>query len=277
DGAVVIHFADPENKQIVVETAGTRAVVDVANKTLNGTPASNAATAAAPAGAVPARAEVQSAVRVDPYAREGAFFGSQILNLPNWKPIRKGGVDFLIQHRFHSPISFTHSGLSGLLGLDSSATVAYGVRVGLTNHLSAAFARSNADKTIEFSSTLNIVRQGAKSPLTIAVRGGVEGKNNFKERYSPFIQPVFVETIADRVSFELAPTFAFNTRNEDTFLPPEFVFGSKHNNTIGLGFGTGIRLLKATSLVGEFIPRVYGFKGELKNRGGVSIGLQKST
>ena len=278
DGAVVIHFADPENKQIVVETGGNRALVDVASKTLNGTPASSGAapTATAAVSAPAARNEAPISP-VDSFAREGAFFGSQIVNLPNGKPIRAGGVDFLIGHRFRSPVSLSRQGFGELFGLDSSATVDFGVRVGLTNYLSVAAARSNLNKTIELSSTLNVVRQGGGSPLTFAVRAGVEGQNNFRIRHSSFIQPILVHTIADRVSFELAPTFAFNTRDEDSFLPPEFIFGANHNNTVGLGIGTGIRLLPTTSLVGEYIPRVHGFRGEIKDRPGVSIGLQKST
>ena len=45
---LVIHFSDPENKQVVVETAGTKAVIDVAAKTLNGAPAASGGAGAAP-------------------------------------------------------------------------------------------------------------------------------------------------------------------------------------------------------------------------------------
>src|SRR5262249_6313947 len=159
----------------------------------------------------------------------GAFFGMQIVNLPNGKPMRGGGsVDFLIGHRFRQTIS--DAKFNGLFGFDSSAYIAYGVRVGLTNHFSVGVARSNLDKTIELSSMVSVVRQGRKSPVTLAVRGGVEGRDNFQERYSPFVQPVLVHTIADRVSLEMAPTFAFNTRNENSFQPPEFIFGASHNH-----------------------------------------------
>jgi hypothetical protein len=80
-----------------------------------------------------------------------------------------------------------------------------------------------------------------------------------------------------RLSFTLAPTFAFNTRDEDSTVPPDLRFGAKHNNTISLGVGTGIRVLNTTSIVGEYIPRLWGFRGERKDRPGVSMGLQKST
>jgi hypothetical protein len=39
----------------------------------------------------------------------------------------------------------------------------------------------------------------------------------------------------------------------------------------------GIRFLPTVSLVGEIIPRLNGFRGEVKDYAGLSVGLQKST
>ena len=76
----------------------------------------------------------------------------------------------------------------------------------------------------------------------------------------------------------MVPTFAFNTRDESRGDDiPGFAYGIDHNDTIALGLGAGVRFLPTVSLVGEYIPRLHGFKGELKDRPGVSIGLQKST
>jgi len=83
--------------------------------------------------------------------------------------------------------------------------------------------------------------------------------------------------VGTRFSFTLSPTFAFNTRDEFSNVPPESRYGEEHNDTISLGVGAGIRLLDTTSIVGEFIPRLWGFQGERDDRGGVSMGLQKST
>jgi hypothetical protein len=123
-------------------------------------------------------------------------------------------------------------------------------------------------------------------PLTLQVRGGVDGVRNFglyhKEnnpldrQYSPFIQVVTTRTFKDRVSFTAIPTFAFHTRDDQRDIPG-FAFGTEHNDTISLGLGAGVRFLPSVSIVGEYIPRLWGFKGELKDRPGVSIGLQKST
>src|SRR5262245_10786174 len=284
---LTIYFSDPTNKQTVVEVNGMRTLVDVEKKAVGNQAAAVQVAAAAPAGAQGVAAgRLVSEVRTDPFAREGAFFGANVVNLPNGKPLRRGEWDFFIGHRFTEDIDA--AGLGGLFGFDSSAVVAYGVKVGLTNRLGVGLMRSNLDKTISLSSAFQISRQSAEVPLTFQLRAGVDGVQNFglcdddqnfscRKQYSPFIGMTFVRTFSDRISFLASPIVAFNTRNKDSFFPPEFIFGGKHDDTVSLGVGTGIRLLPSVSLVGEFIPRLSGFRGEGKDYPGVSIGLQKST
>src|SRR5437763_6841576 len=73
--ALTIHFSDPNNKQVVVEAGGTKNLVDVDKKTVNGRPA-GAPNAPAAAPATTSSTPASSEVPVDQYAREGAFFGS---------------------------------------------------------------------------------------------------------------------------------------------------------------------------------------------------------
>jgi uncharacterized beta barrel domain-containing protein DUF5777 len=291
--ALTVHFSDPNKKQVVIETSGMKNLVDVEKTAVNGVP-SNVTTSPTRLTIAETQAEQRSDVRVDRDAREGAFFGSNIVNLPDGKPQKAGGVDFSIGHRFGQGLcgSFTRgdrvgcAAIGDLFGFDSSATVALGVRVGITDRLSVSFLRSNLFKTISLGSALQVSRQSSEVPITLQLRAGVDGKNNFgwydKEKnptprqYSPYIQLVGTRTFKDRVSFTLVPMVAFNTREED-FDIPDFAFGTNHNDTLALGIGAGIRFLRSTSIVGEFIPRLSGFKGREKNRPGVSIGLQKST
>ena len=108
---------------------------------------------------------------MDEYAREGAFFGPNIVNLPAGKPIKAGGVDFIIGHRLRQDIKA--AGFGGLFGFDSSANIAFGGRVGLTDRLSVAvmrsnYFRSNADRVpIEFSSAFQVTRQKDSMPVTL--------------------------------------------------------------------------------------------------------------
>src|SRR5262249_24408568 len=143
-----------------------------------------------------------------------------------------------------------------LFGFDSVATVAYGVRIGVTDRLSVGIARSSYFRTIELSSAFQASRQGEGMPVTLQLRGSIEGPNNFVTRgnsfaavpwrgYGTSIQVVAVRTFWDRISFEAAPTFALNTRNEKSNFA-SLQFKPEHNSTIAMGIGTGIRLLKTT-------------------------------
>jgi hypothetical protein len=289
---VTIHFSDPNNQQMVMETGGVKSLVDVARHAVDGRPAtrpneSEAALSTPPPAAAPAKE-----ISVDSFAREGAFFGSNVVNLPDGKPQRKGGVDFWVGHRFTQDVK--EAGLSGLFGFDSSAYVAFGARVGLTDRLSVSVLRSNSFQTISLASAFQISRQNEEVPVTLQFRAGADGQNNFgwyhatpatPRRYSPFLQMVATRTFKDRVSFTMSPTFAFHTRNDsagDNL--PAVGFGSKHKNTISAGLGAGVRVLPTVSVVGEYVPRLWGFRGENRDRpgvstdrSGVSFGLQKST
>ena len=287
---LTIHFSDPNNKQVVVESGSMKNVVDVERRTVNDVPAALPSAPAPVTAAVSSTqaAERRSVVPVDPYAREGAFFGSNVVNLPDGKPMRGGSWEFFVGHRFFQDIK--QAGLGGLFGFDSAATVAYGVRAGITDRLNVGVLRTNNFRTISLNSAFQISRQSATTPVTLQLRGGVDGKQNFgiyskndpdsslfevPRQYSPFIQLVTTRTFNDRVSITAIPIFAFNTRDETQQFGR--TFGSDHNDTVSLGIGTGIRFLPTVSLVGEYVPRLWGYRGEGTDYNSVSIGLQKST
>jgi len=277
----------------VMEAGGVKNLVDIEKRAVNGRPAAASNQVAAENTLVsPASSTTtKSTVPVDAFAREGAFFGSSVVNLPDGKPQKKGGVDVWIGHRFTTDVKA--AGISGLFGFDFPAITAFGARIGVTDRASVTVLRSAFNKTISLSGAFQLSRQNAEVPLTLQVRAGVDGQRNFglnstattPKLYSPFLQVVSTRTFKDRVSFTASPTFAFNTRNEalgDS--NPDLAWGSGHNNTVALGLGAGVRILPTLSLVGEYSPRVWGFRGQNRDRpgistdrSGVSFGLQKST
>src|SRR5262249_18426792 len=143
DENLTIHFSDPENKVVIIETGGKKVAIDASKQMVDGKPATAGAVAAAtppaeqtapsrPAAAsnlaTPAAA---SSIPVDPLAREGAFFGSNVVDLPNGKPLKKGEVDFLIGHRFPYA-TFQSNSASDFFGFDSGAIVTFGFNFGVT-------------------------------------------------------------------------------------------------------------------------------------------------
>ena len=269
-----VHFADPENGSVVIELGGDTYLVDLASRSIPGL--DNSDTPAQPTA--PGAPSQTTAIPVDDYAREGAFFGSRIVNLSNAKPMEPGGIEFLVGHRFTFPL-FDRDSPSRLFGFDAGSRTTLGLQVGVTDRLSVSFMRGNLalERTIEFASAFQIARQGDSAPLSVQARVGVEGRNNFQDRFAPFLQLATNRTFANRFSLAISPGIAFNTRNEETFLPPDLLFGAEHDYTASVGLGLGLRLTPTVSLVGEWIPRVAGFKGERFDRPAVSFGVQKST
>ncbi len=72
-------------------------LVDLDGKAVDGVAAG--AAASADPGDVPT-AKPKISASVDEYAHEGAFFGTMVVNLPNGKPMKAGGVDVVFHHRF---------------------------------------------------------------------------------------------------------------------------------------------------------------------------------
>jgi len=276
---VVVHFTDPDNNKVVVELEGEKYLVDLESRSIPGLPDPPPGAVPDPEPAPPEAASgfaQPSDIPVDTYAREGAFFGSRVVNLSNAKPMKRGGVEFLIGHRFNMPV-FTRSSPANLFGFDGGAFITFGVQVGLTDWMSVSAMRSNLGRTVELSSSFQLSRQSESGPLTTQLRVGVDGRNNFQERFAPFAQFVSTRTFGDRFSIAIAPSIAFNTRDEDTFLPQEFLFGNEFDYTAALGVGAGLRLTPTVSFVGEYVPRLKGFTGELFDRPAVSVGIQKAT
>src|SRR3954467_4024083 len=89
--ALTIYFSDPNKRQVVVESAGMKSLVDVDKVAVNDRPVT---APNAPAEAPKAVASVnETEIRVDSFAREGALFGSNVVNFPDGSVSLKGGLD----------------------------------------------------------------------------------------------------------------------------------------------------------------------------------------
>lgn len=280
-GSALVSFTNDGARSIVLEVDGQCFVVNAAERTITplGPPAGEVrfepVAAAGPPPVVPVREPAQTAIPVDEAAREGAVFGSRVINLSSAKAIPDGGVEFLIGHRFSRPL-FESGSPKDLFGFDSRAQVTFGVAYGVTDWLGLQLIRSN-DRTIALDSSFQISNQGDSAPFSTQVRVGVDGNDNFTEQYSPYVQFVASHTFGDRLSFVLSPGLAFNTRDDSTNLPPDLRFEGEHDYTASFGVGASLRIRPTVSVVGEYVPRISGFHGDFWDRPSVSFGVQKST
>jgi len=202
----------------------------------------------------------------------------QVINIPNGKPMKKGGVDFIIGHRFRQDVS--DAGLGGAFGFDSGAVVAYGVRRWLDRSLSAGFPahqrfRSNSSKTIEFSSMLHVV-----SPERVGASNLCSAR--WRRRKFEFSRQVFAFVCSRSSRAPLQTVFRSRHRRRShsiratksrSCLP--ICDSGRNTMAPSLSDSAGVRVLRSTSIVGEYIPRLWGFQGEITGQAGRVDGIRE--
>ena len=247
-------------------------------------------TASAYSGAPGARVSTPPQVReVRQRTRErGPDFSNRLVNLPTTRPIYRGLFEYFIAHRFSYPI-FREGSISRLFGLDSAANVIFGFHYGLGEDIAVSLYRTKFDKIIDIAGEYTPFQQGDGGiPVSLLARIGVAGKDNFgmtpadfrppdqRHQFSPYIQVSASRSFDDRFSLYAVPSMIFNSRDE-TYLMFGPGFGAQHNHTFSLGLGGSLRLTPSSYLLGEYIPRIWGFRGALSGRPAVSVGIQKNT
>ncbi len=194
-----------------------------------------------------------------------------LVNMPIPLDRKKGAREFHVQHRFFNSIT---SGIGGAFGADSGANINLGVDYSFTDWLTAGVSRARFDKIIAFTGTYEI-HQDDDSFWAMDLHGGVEGRDNFQEHYSPSLM-LATSFDFDRFRVYATPMVVFNSR-------PDFVLESRaafvnidDNHTFSLGLGADLAITPRFSLMGEAVPRLAGYGGlESRDRvswsGGVKI------
>ena len=218
---------------------------------------------------------------------QGLNFSNRLVNLPTTRPVHRGLFEYVIAHRFTYPI-FQEGSPSQAFGLDSAANVTFGFHYGLGKDIAVSVYREKFNKTIDLGAEYTPVQQGDGIPVSLLARVGLAGRDNFgmspadfrppdnQYQFSPYIQLSTSRSFHERFSLYAVPTMIFNSRDEAYFLfDPGFE--AQHNHTFSLGLGGSLRLTSSSFLLGEYIPRIWGFRGFFTDRPSVSVGVQKNT
>ena len=180
-----------------------------------------------------------------------------IVSLPTSLRLPSAKSAFRVTHRFIRPLNCDdaqrcpESLLSELFGLDNGAYVGLEYRIGLVPNSQIGIHRARGDKTIDLFGQYALTRQTDDMPLEMAMRISLEGTNNFRDDYSPTVALIASRLIGDRAAIHIEPIWVNNTN-----LRPE----SGNDHTLMLGLGARVRLLPTVYLVGEFAPRLSGYK-----------------
>ncbi|HEV8131176.1 MAG TPA: DUF5777 family beta-barrel protein [Acidobacteriota bacterium] len=278
DAHTEIHYSDPTNKTVVLKRDGTATVIDPANPPKSGTavagrPAQPAA-AGAPKAAAPTAAQ---SGRISDWEKPMQI-SNRFLNLPQPMPIQRNDMNFLVQHRFSAELFQGSRSAERLFGLDSTANIVFGFDYGVWDRVMASVYRARNDRTIEMDITGDLLHQQRGDPISLAANIGVEGQNNFHGFHSPHIQLLVEREFNRYVTAMAAPTVIFNSvNNEQLEFLRDFAANPDKDYTVNMGVGLSLKVRPSIAILGEYVPRVAGFRGFFVDRPAVSVGLQKQT
>jgi len=202
----------------------------------------------APAAGTPARATAPD----DDFEVDPAEPDFTVVALPTTLRLPRHAAAFRLTHRFTQPLGQGDFGdlVSSFFGFDSAAQVGLEFRFGLRTGTQLGVYRTN-DRAIDFFVKQDIRRQ-SEGPVGLSVYGAVEGRDNFSEDFSPGVALVVSRKLGTRGSLYVEPAWVGNTAR-----PGE----SDKDSTLFVGVGARYRLGSSAYLVGEFAPRLAGFKG----------------
>jgi hypothetical protein len=203
------------------------------------------AAAPAPAPAQPATSNPDS--RLDPLQPD-----FNLAALPTTLRMPQGKLAFRVTHRFSRPLGRGDFGdlLSDFFGFDSGAQIGLEVRVGLMPGTQLGVHRTS-DRTIQIFGQQNLLQQTADGhPIGLDVIATLEGADNMRAQKSSTLGLVMSRKVAGRLALYVEPMVVVNSSPDD----------EGDNNTAMIGLGGRLRIRPATYLVGEFTPRVSGYK-----------------
>jgi len=176
-------------------------------------------------------------------------------------------VAFRLTHRFARPLGdgdFSDL-VADFFGFDGGAQIGLGLRFGLFRGTQLGLYRTS-DRTIQVHGQQEALREG-RSPVGLSVAASVEGLNNFGlsdwppgaeplHEFSPSIAVILSRKLGTRAAFYVVPSWVGNTR-----VVPSAPGGD--DGTLVLGLGARIRLTGSMAVIGEYHPRLAGYRGDL--------------
>ena len=178
--------------------------------------------------------------------------------LPTTLRLPKHKMSFRITHRFTRSLGRGDFGdlVSDFFGIDSAAQIGLELRYGLLRGTQIGVHRTNADKTIQIFGQQSLMQQKPDGhPLGMDVIATLEGLDNLQGQKMSAIGLLVSRKAGKIAALYVEPMFVANT-NLGTVNPA----ATDDDNTTMIGLGARVRIRPATYLVGEWTPRVSGYR-----------------
>jgi uncharacterized beta barrel domain-containing protein DUF5777 len=178
-----------------------------------------------------------------------------VIVLPTNLRLPRHKLAFRLTHRFTRPLGrgdFSDL-LADFFGFDGGAQIGLGLRFGLFSGTQLTFYRLS-DRTIQFTVQQELVRQ-SEHPIGLSLVASVEGLDNFSQDYSPALSLVLSRKLGSHGAVYAVPAWVGNTN-----INAEDV--TTDDSTLVLGLGARLLVSDSVALVGEYHPRLAGYKGD---------------
>lgn len=189
-----------------------------------------------------------------------------LVALPTTLRMPRGKSAFRVTHRFTRSLGQGDFGslLENFFGIDSGAVIGLEYRYGIMRGAHLGIRRTN-DRTIEFFTEYNVLKQRDSKPVGLSVIASVDGTNNFRDSYTPALGVVVSRTLQRAGTVYLEPIWVNNSNPLPSAL-------ADNNDSFLLGVGTRLRVRPSLYLVGEIVPRVAGYDPGVNH---ASVALEK--
>jgi hypothetical protein len=225
--------------------------------------------APAPPSTSPAPAAASASSEDDEATLDPAEPDFVLVNLPTTLRLPEHKGNFRLTHRFAGNLlngSFSEQA-SNLFGLDQGALIGFEYRFAVVRHVEAAAYRGSFDKTIQLYSKYDAFHQNDRKPLSLSGLVSVEGTNNFQEQFATSLGVSVGRTFAKRAAAYAVPMWVGNSNASLHALEHSHGTDAEgpepshpREDTFYIGVGGRVRVLSSTYLVGEFSPRVTGYR-----------------
>ena len=305
-------FVPGSSSQIVIERDGKRYVVDAATHSIHeedapttisdATPPDSAAPVTAASNLAPqtSASATSQAQATPPQAMNPNVYKTGddlVFSVPTGRSIERHGFYVNFTHRFPYSAAFSGQARGAILfGLDDIAIPSFGIRYGVTSHLSVSAYRSPSliGRPIELMAAYNFLDENHGQPLNASVRFSVDGQDDFSRNFTDNFELIVSRSLGHRAQLYAVPTLSLHNRpllgNNGAVTDPlpfqpcsaplaagiPASFGAKPcANTFSLGAGAAVDVRPTVALVAEAIPTLANGRELGIHRPAYAFGIQK--
>lgn len=306
-----VMFVPGSTSQIVIERDGKRYVVDAATHSIHEEdaaaaiseltpPPSTAPVAPSPVPQASAGASSATSQATPPPVTNPNVYKTGddlVFSVPTGRSIDRHGFYINFTHRF--PYSAAFSGQARgaiLIGLDDIAVPSFGIRYGVTSHLSVSAYRSPSliGRPIELMAAYNFLDENHGQPFNASVRFSVDGQDDFSRNFTDNFELIVSRSLGHRAQLYAVPTLSLHNRpllgnTGAVFAPLPFQpcsapfavgipasFGARPcANTFSLGAAAAVDIRPTVALVAEAIPTLANGRELGIHRPAYAFGIQK--